>query len=55
MQQYENIKSIKVRCDRYAYEINKPMVCYTAQKDGEEAISQINKGTEWKAEIYQNR
>ena len=27
MQQYGNIKSIKVRRDRYGYEINKAMVC----------------------------
>ena len=55
MQQYGNIKSIKVRRDRYGYEINEAMVCYTTQKEAEEAINQINKGTEWHAEIYQNR
>ena len=55
MQQYGNIKNIKVRRDRYCYEINEAMVCYTTQKEAEEAISQINKGTEWHAEIYQNR
>ena len=27
------------------------MVCYTTQKEAGEAISQINKGTEWHAEI----
>ena len=31
------------------------MVCYTTQRKAEEAISEINKGTEWHAEIYQNR
>ena len=46
MQQYGDIKSIKVRGDRYGYEINEAMVCYTTQKEEEEAISQINKGTE---------
>ena len=55
MRQYGNIKSIKVRHDRFGYEINKAMVCYTTQKETEEAISQINKATEWHAEIYQNR
>ena len=55
MQQYENIKSIKVRRDRYGYEINKLMVYYTTQKEAEKAVSQINKGTVWHAEIYQNR
>ena len=55
MQQYGNIKSIKVRHDRYGYEINEAMICYTTQKEAEEAISQINKRTEWHAEIYQNR
>ena len=39
MQQYENIKSIKVRRDRYGYEINDAMVCYTTQREVEEAIS----------------
>ena len=31
------------------------MLCYTTQKETEEAITQINKGTEWHAEIYQNK
>ena len=31
------------------------MVCYTTQREVEEAISEINKGTEWHVEIYQNR
>ena len=31
------------------------MICHTTQKEAEEAITQINKGTEWHAEIYQNR
>ena len=55
MQQYGNIKSIKVRRDRYGYEINEAMICYTTQREAEEAISEINKGTEWHAKIYQNR
>ena len=55
MQQYGNIKSIKVRRDRYGYEINEAMICYTTQREAEEAISEINKGTEWHAEVYQNR
>ena len=55
MQQYGNIKSIKVRRDRYGYEINEAMICYTTQREAEEAISEINKGTEWHVEIYQNR
>ena len=32
MQQYENIKSIKVRHDRYGYKINEAIVCYLTQK-----------------------
>ena len=55
MQQYENIKSIKVRCDRRGYEINEAMVCYTTQREVKETISEINKGTEWHIEIFQNR
>ena len=55
MQQYGNIKSIKVRRDRYGYEINEAMVCYATQRGAEEAISETDKGTEWHAEIYQNR
>ena len=55
MQQYGNIKSIKVRRDRYGYEINETMVCYTTQREADEAVSEINKGTEWHAEISQNR
>ena len=31
------------------------MVCYTTQREVEEAISEINKGTEWHVEIHQNR
>ena len=31
------------------------MICSPTQKQAEEAITQINKGTEWHAEIYQNR
>ena len=31
------------------------MLCCTTQKETEEAITQINKGTEWHAEIYQNK
>ena len=54
MQQYGNIKS-KVRRDRYGYEINEAMVCYTTQRETEEVICEINKGTEWHAVIYQNR
>ena len=46
MQQYENIKSIKVRCDRHGYEINEAMVSYTTQREAEETISEINKSTE---------
>ena len=46
MQQYGNIKSIEVRHDRYRYEINKAIVCYTTQKEAEEGISQISKGME---------
>ena len=48
-------QNIKVRRDRHGYEINEAMICYTTQKETEEAITQINKGTEWHAEIYQNR
>ena len=55
MQQHGNIKSIKVRRDRHGYEINEAMLCYTTHKETEEAITQINKGTKWHAEIYQNR
>ena len=55
MQQHGNIKSIKVRRDRHGYEINEAMICSPTQKQAEEAITQINKGTEWHAEIYQNR
>ena len=52
MQKYGNIKSIKVRRDRHGYEINEAMLCYATQKEAEEAITQINKGTEQHAEIY---
>ena len=31
------------------------MVCYTTQIEAEEVINEINKGTEWHVEIYQNR
>ena len=31
------------------------MLCYTTEKEAEEAITQISKETEWHAEIYQNR
>ena len=31
------------------------MVCYATQKEAEESISQINKGTEQHAEIFQKR
>ena len=55
MLHYGNIKSIKVRRDRYGYEINETMVCYTTQREADEAVSEINKGTEWHAEISQNR
>ena len=55
MLQYGKMKSIKVRQERYDYEINEAMVRYTIQTEAEEAISQINKGTVWHAEIYQNR
>ena len=55
MQQHGHIKSIKIRRDRHGCEINKVMICYTTQKEAEESITQINKGTEWHAEIYQNR
>ena len=55
MQQYGNIKSIKVRHDIYCYAINEARVCYTKQKEAEEAVSQVNYRTEWHAEIYQNR
>ena len=48
-------QNIKVRRDRHGYEINEAMICYTTQKETEEANTQINKGTEWHAEIYQNR
>ena len=48
-------QNIKVRRDRHGYEINEAMICYTTQKETEEATTQINKGTEWHAEIYQNR
>ena len=54
IQQYRNIKYIKVRHD-YGYEINEAMVCYTTQREAEEAVSEVNKGTEWHAEVYQNR
>ena len=54
MQQYENIKGIKIRHDRYSDEINEAMVCYITQKEAEEAISQLNKKTEWHAKIYQS-
>ena len=54
MQQYENIKGIKIRHDRYSDEKNEAMVCYITQKEAEEAISQLNKKTEWHAKIYQS-
>ena len=31
------------------------MVCYTTQKEAEGTITQISKGVEWHAEMYQNR
>lgn len=31
------------------------MACFTRQKEAEEAISKINKGTEWHAETYQSK
>ena len=40
MQQHGNIKSIKVRRDRHGYGINEAMLCYTTQKEAEEAITQ---------------
>ena len=43
LQQYGNIKSIKVRRDRYGYEINEAIVCYATQRGAEEAISEIDK------------
>ena len=51
----ETSKSIKVRHDTYDYGINETMTCYTRQKESEEAISKINKGTESHAEMYQNK
>ena len=42
-----------MRC--LGYEITEAMVCYKSRKETEEAISQINKETEWHTEIYQNR
>ena len=42
VQQYGNIKSIKVRHDIYCYAINEARVCYTTQKEAEEAVSQVN-------------
>ena len=40
MQQYGNIKSIRVRDNRYGYETNGAMTYYTTQNEAEEAISQ---------------
>ena len=57
MKQYENIKSIKVRHDRYGYKINEAIVCYSTQKRQKYSVklhAEI-KWTEWHAEIYQNR
>ena len=39
MQQYGNIKS-KVRRDRYGYEINEAMVCYTTQTERDRRSNQ---------------
>ena len=55
MQQHGNIKSVKVRRDRHGYEMNEAVICSPTQKEAEKAITQINNGTEWHAEIYQNR
>ena len=54
MRQYGKIKSIKIR-ERYGYETNEAMICFTTKREAEKAIIELRKGSEWRAEMYNNR
>ena len=54
MEEYSKVKKVKTKRDRYGYQQQRAMVCFSKEKEAAIAIKETNKYKRSKAEEYKN-
>ena len=54
MEEYGKVKKVRIKHDRYGYQQQRAMICFSNEKEAAIAIKETNKYKRWKAEEYKN-
>ena len=54
MEEYGKVKKVRIKRDRYGYQQQRAMICFSNEKEAAIAIKETNKYKRWKAEEYKN-
>ena len=54
MEEYGKVKKVRIKRDRYGYQQQRAMICFSNEKEAAIAIKETNKYKRWTAEVYKN-
>ena len=54
MEEYGKVKKVRIKRDRYGYQQQRAMICFSNEKEAAIAIKETNKYKRWRAEEYKN-
>ena len=54
MEEYGKVKKVRIKRDRYGYQQQRAMICFSNEKEAAIAIKERTKYKRWKAEEYKN-
>ena len=54
MEEYGKVKKVRIKHDRYGYQQQRAMICFSNEKEAAIAIKERTKYKRWKAEEYKN-
>ena len=54
MEEYGKVKKVRIKRDRYGYQQQRAMICFSNEKEAAIAIKETNKYKRWSAEVYKN-
>ena len=54
IEEYGKVKKVRIKHDRYGYQQQRAMICFSIEKEAAIAIKETNKYKRWKPEEYKN-
>ena len=54
MEEYGKVKKVRIKRDRYGYQQQRAMICFSNEKEAAIAIKERTKHKRWKTEEYKN-